>query len=150
MAVTLTRIRLPTEAEPSSYLSVVAPPIAVQSDASAAPPELGQRVHWYSYEVGDPVQVPFEADNVDPTTGEPVIWGSAVFTGATRVASFTAVVGLDATVFAPSAFDAVTRTRSRLPTSCFSTRYVEAVCPEALTQSDASAAPPVLGQRIHW
>ena len=80
-AVTRTRRRLPTSMAAGMYLSVVAPPIAAQFDASAAPPEAGQRVHWNSYDVGASVQLPLVAVNVEFTTGVPVIRGSTVFSG---------------------------------------------------------------------
>jgi hypothetical protein len=48
VAVTRTRIRRPTSADPSTYLDVVAPPTDAQSDPSGSPPLESQRTHWYA------------------------------------------------------------------------------------------------------
>ena len=42
----------------------MAPPIAAQSEASAAPPDAGQRIHWYANDVGELLQVPWVAVSV--------------------------------------------------------------------------------------
>ena len=62
-----------------------------------------------------PVHVPGFAVSASPTTVVPVIVGGAVFGGPACVV--TAAVALDTAAVWPSAFVAVTLTRSRKPTS---------------------------------
>jgi hypothetical protein len=59
-------------------------------------------------------------ETVDPSTGDPEMRGSAVFTGA--VWAVTTAVGADGTVSEPSEFVAVSTTRSVKPTSAATTR----------------------------
>ena len=88
------------------------------------------------------------AVSVEPTAGVPVIVGGAVFGGP--ACAVTRSVAFDATVVAPSEFDAVTRTRSRKPTSAVATMYELVVAPPITAQSEPSSAPPDVGQRTHW
>src|SRR5947209_4617902 len=46
-----------------------------------AVPSVAQRRHWYEYDVGAPLHVPFEAVSVSPSFAVPLICGSAVFWG---------------------------------------------------------------------
>jgi hypothetical protein len=79
-----------------------------------SPPALLHRSQAYENEIGcRPVHVPGCAVTTAPTRAEPLTVGCAVFTGGPT----TIAVGLEATVVAPSAFVAVTRTLSREPTS---------------------------------
>ena len=66
-AVTRTLSREPTSPVAAMYAVVVAPPITAQSDPSSAPPEAGQRTHWYVYEVGVLLHVPCVPVSVCPT-----------------------------------------------------------------------------------
>jgi hypothetical protein len=66
VAVTRTRRRLPESDWDTTYFSVVAPPIAAQSDPSGRPPDSGHRTHWKRNEVGLPVQIPRAAVRVSP------------------------------------------------------------------------------------
>jgi hypothetical protein len=72
-----------------------------------------------------------------------------VFRGAWDAARTTAVA-FEALVAVPEAFDAVTRTRNRRPTSADATTYVVEVAPPIAAQSDPVGLPPELGQRTHW
>ena len=62
-----------------------------------------------------PVQVPVVVVSVDPSTAEPEITRSAVLAGADT--AVTTAVCSDPALAEPSAFDAVTRTRSVKPMS---------------------------------
>jgi hypothetical protein len=44
-------------------------------------PDESQRSHWYAYELTGPLQLPLLADNVFPTTGDPLIAGEEVDVG---------------------------------------------------------------------
>jgi hypothetical protein len=73
-----------------------------------------QRSHRYENEIDwRPVQEPGSAVTSDPTTMLPVTNGLEVLLGGPT----TIAVGFEATVLDPSAFDAVTRARSRKSTS---------------------------------
>jgi len=76
-AVTVTRIVFPTSPEPRRYCADVAPAREAQLAPAAS-----QRFHWYAYDVGELVQVPFEAASCWPCCAAPEIVGGAVFTGA--------------------------------------------------------------------
>src|SRR5262249_50485698 len=76
--------------------------------------------------------------------------GALVFCGRFDVALWIVTVALEAAVDDPSAFDAVTRTRSRLPTSAEARTYAEVVAPPMVAQLEPSPLPPEGGQRTHW
>src|SRR5512134_24996 len=59
-------------------------------------------------------------------------------------------VGFDATVWDPSAFEAVTRTRMRNPTSAARSVYCEPVAPDTMAQLPPSGWPPSGPHRTHW
>ena len=80
-AVTRTRRRKPTSAVATMYCVVVAPPIAAQFAPLGSPPSRGHLTHWYAKLVGAPLQDPWLAVSVRPTTGLPEIRGSAVLFG---------------------------------------------------------------------
>jgi hypothetical protein len=44
-------------------------------------PDESQRSHWYAYELTGPLQLPLVADNVFPTTGDPLTAGEEVDAG---------------------------------------------------------------------
>ena len=116
VAVTRTRNVLPTSACLATNVLPVAPPIAEQP-----PPLELQLRHWYVNEIGCvPDHVPGSAVCVAPTTGEPEIDGGTRFRGLAE--PWTTAVGLDTAVSEPSAFEAVTRTRIRIPTSASRSR----------------------------
>src|SRR5690348_2213629 len=121
------------------YVLPVAPPTSKQTVASRS-----QRCHWYAYDVGVFVHVPGSAVSCWPTAVSPVMVGRVWFRGAPLVGPTTAVCA-DRAFAAPSAFTAVTRTRSVCPRSAATTRYVLAVAPGTPTQLS-----PVVPQRSHW
>ncbi len=113
------------------------------------PPPRSQRSHWNENVIGCvPVHVPGVARSVSFTAGVPEIVGRDVFRGRDTAARTTSVA-FDATVVAPSLFEAVTRARSRLPTSPFASTYADVVAPPMAAQSAPSDLPPDGGQRTH-
>jgi hypothetical protein len=79
-----------------------------------SPPAVLHLSHRYENEIGCfPAHDPGSAVSTEPFVVVPRTTGSEVFTGTPT----TTPVGLDAAVFEPSAFIAVTRTRSLKPTS---------------------------------
>src|SRR5262245_15694228 len=143
VAVTRTRSVLPTSACLATYVFAVAPAI----DEQLPPAELQLR-HWYVNEIGCvPDHVPGSAVCVAPATGEPEMVGGLTTRG--RADPWTTAVGLETAVSEPSPFEAVTRTRSLIPTSASRTRYVESLPaePPMAAQLEPSAAPPSGGQR---
>src|SRR5579862_1118486 len=116
----------------------VAPPMSKQP----LPAEL-QRCHWYVKRRGPPVQVPGSAVSDSPIFAVPETVGGAVFTGAPEDA--TACVGRELAVVCPSAFDAVTTTRSAWSTSAATGVYAFADAPAISAQPEPSPA-----QRCHW
>jgi hypothetical protein len=113
-----------------------------------APPLASQRDHAYANVMPLPVHVPGFAVSVWPTTVDSTIVGGCVFGGP--ACPLTTSVAFEATVAAPSAFDAVTRTRRREPTSPDATTYAVVEAPPMTAQSEPSGAPPDAGQRTHW
>ena len=65
----------------------------------------------------------------EPAAGQPL-----TLTGGVTAFAFTTAVGFDVACAEPSAFLAVTRTRSVSPTSAFFTRYDEVVAPPMFEQ----------------
>jgi hypothetical protein len=107
-AVRLKRILWPTSADDSRYVLPFALSVA------HSPPAVLHRSQRYENEMGCfPVHDPGLAVTTEPFVIVPCTTGSDVFTGTPT----TTPVGLDAAVFEPSAFIAVTRTRSLEPTS---------------------------------
>ena len=103
-------------------------------------PLLSQRLHAYVNATGAaPTQVPFAAVRVEPSVVVPEIVGTAVLDGAP-----ISGVAADAAWAVPSAFDAVTVTRTLLPLSAFWRTYVAEVAPPIATQ-----LAPFLSQRLH-
>ena len=102
-----------------------------------------QRCHWYVNDVAPPVQVPFDAVSSSPTRGVPEIVGFPVFTGAER--DETTSVGAEFAVDWPSAFFAVTWTRTVWSASAEVRVYVWLVAPVMSAQPVPSAP-----QRCHW
>lgn len=130
VAVTVTRNVDPASPDWSAYEPLVAPLIIEQ----LAPLE-SQCFHWYAYEVGEPLQVPFDAVSVCPTVVVPVIAGAVEFVGADIGAgAVTAVVARDVATEEPYLFDAVTVTRSVYPTFAVTGMYVEVVMPASAKQ----------------
>jgi hypothetical protein len=83
--------------------------------------------------------------SVCPACGVPETVGFAVRCGALLAAARTIAVGTDIALVDPSAFVAVTRTRSVLPTSFDATVYSRLPASEICEQ-----LPPVFEQRNHW
>ena len=84
VAVTRTRMRMPTSAFAGRYVVPVAPPMPAQLEPSAAPPSVGQRSHRYANDIGVvPDHVPWFAVSVRPSTGWPTMLGSPVLFGGT-------------------------------------------------------------------
>src|SRR5919106_3770567 len=98
-------------------------------------PFASQRRHWNLYAIGSaPFQVPLVAlyEVVEPVELTfSVIVGSAVFVGMLLE---TSGVGFDSADALPSAFVAVTTTRSVLPTSAVPGTYTLAVAPAMFWQ----------------
>jgi hypothetical protein len=76
-AVTATRSVLPTSVLPGEYVCFVAPVMSPQTLPSEE-----QRRHWYAKAAGVFVQVPFDPVRVASSFAEPLIWGTALFSGA--------------------------------------------------------------------
>jgi hypothetical protein len=131
----------PTSADDSRYELPFAP------IATHAPPALSQRSHRNENEIGCfPVHDPGFAVTTEPFVIVPLTVGVDVFTGTPT----TTAVGFDATVFEPSAFAAVTRTRSLKPTSARTSRYRRSVAREMIAQLPPSGCPPSAPHRTHW
>jgi hypothetical protein len=79
-------------------------------DVVAARAAESQRCHWYANERTPPVHVPGDAVSSSPTWAVPETLGFTEFTGSFR--DETRSVGFEPAVDWPSAFDAVTITRS--------------------------------------
>ena len=119
VAVTLTRIVLPTSSLVSVYVEAAAGMMSTQFA-----PDVSQRLHWYAYESGVvPFQPPVDADNVWLSCGVPEIVGAALFVGATTAGAVavTVVVGAEVALALPALFVAVTTTRIVLSTSAVAT-----------------------------
>ena len=76
---------------------------------------MSHRCHWYENVAGAGVHAPFDTSISSPTSGVPLILGLTVFRGPFRDA--TTSLGADGARSRPSAFDAVTTTRTVRPTS---------------------------------
>src|SRR4051794_18131877 len=122
VAVTTTRSVLPTSAERTPYDFAV----ASGTDTQAAPCA-SQRCHWYENERTPPVQVPVVASSSSPTFGVPEMPGAAVLVGPPF--EETTSETFDVAELEPSAFVAVTCTRSVLSASPEVTVYVFCVAP---------------------
>ena len=59
----------------------MAPAIDGQSEPSERPPSGPHLTHWYAYVIDVPSHVPVVVVSVEPSTVEPEMRGSAVFTG---------------------------------------------------------------------
>ena len=79
----------------------------------------------------------------------PLPAGQPVTTGG-GAGAWTTAVAFDAAVADPSAFRAVTRTRSRRPTSAATSWYACTVAPPIAAQSVPCGFPPLAGHRTHW
>ena len=97
-----------------------------------------------------PFHVPGVTWSVWPCAAVPDRVGACTLTGLPASGARTSAVAFEATVFEPSAFDAVTRTRSRWSTSAVATTYFVVVAPPIAAQSAPLGRPPPLGQRTHW
>ena len=138
VAVTATRIRLPTSAAASTYVAPVALPMSTQFAPAAS-----QRRHWRAKVIGAvPFHAPSDAVSGWPSAGVPEISGSAVFDGA--LAPITALAA-DSASADPAELVAVTRTRRRLPTSAVPGEYEAPVALGMFTQF-----APAASQRRHW
>jgi hypothetical protein len=147
VAVTRTRSRRPTSPLRTWYVLPSAPPMGGQFEPSGAPPPLGHRSQRYAKDIGvEPDQVPRFAVSVRPSTASPTMLGSPVLFGGFPPPR-TIRVGFDAALSEPSAFVAVTRTRSLRPTSPLRTWYVLSSAPSMGAQFEPSGAPPLLGHR---
>ena len=102
-----------------------------------------QRCHCLVYELAAGLQLPFETRSVSPTTGEPLTTGFTVFDGP--VAEPMTSVGADVADALPSAFVAVTTTRSVWPTSPDVGVYVLLV-PAVMSPQPLPSDP----HRCHW
>jgi hypothetical protein len=89
-----------------------------------------------------PLHEPLFVVSVLPSTADPLITGSAVLVGA--LVFVTVAVAFERADDDPSLFDAVTRTRSRLPTSFEVRTYVWSVAPEISAQ-----LLPWVSHRLH-
>ena len=94
-----------------------------------------------------PVQLPADAETARPATGTSLALktftlGGSTFTGFGPAIT---VVGSEVADVDPLVPDAVTRTRSRMPTSAATTLYDDAVAPEMSAQTFPSGS-----QRSHW
>ena len=113
------------------------------------PPLESHRRHAYVNVSGCwPTQVPLLAVSVCPTCGVPDTVGGAVFRGLAGAACTTAVA-FEVALAEPSEFAAVTRTRSRCPTSACRTVYRLKVAPEIAVQPSPLPPLPLAGQRSH-
>src|SRR6476469_1023576 len=90
-------------------------------------PSLPQRCHCRLNDVADGDQLPLLTVSCSPTTAVPVTVGLTVFDGPFFDATIS--VGSDAALAFPSAFVAVTTTRSVRETSPAATVYVFSVAP---------------------
>src|SRR6188472_4366078 len=114
-------------------------------------PPVSQRSQRNVYVMGCwPFQVPGLACSVWPCAAVPDRVGACTLTGLPASGARTSPLAFEATVFEPSAFDAVTRTRSRWSTSAVATTYFVVVAPPIAAQSAPLGRPPPLGQRTHW
>src|SRR4051812_4246394 len=105
-------------------------------------PSLPQRCHCRVKEAGDGDQLPLETVSCSPTTAVPVTAGLTVFDGP--FFEPTTSVGSDDALAFPSAFVAVTTTRSARDTSPAAAVYVLSLAPVMSPQ-----AVPSLAQRCH-
>jgi hypothetical protein len=78
-------------------------------------PSLSHRCHWREYDDGVVDQLPFDTVSECPTTAEPLTAGRTELVGP--LALPTGSVAADVADARPSAFAAVTTTRSACPTS---------------------------------
>src|SRR5437868_4682778 len=91
-----------------------------------------QRRHWYPYAIEPaPVQPPVDAVSVAPARASPDTAGSAVLAGG---GGSTSSVGWEDAVPEPTAVEAVTATRSLVPTSALPATYVVEVAPASSEQ----------------
>jgi hypothetical protein len=142
-AVTTTRNVLPTSVDVKANEDPVAPAISRHE-----PPPESQRRHWYAYDVGLFDHEPVDADSVWPSCGVPLMVGRDVFAGGAVTDAGAAATTADAALVAdpePPAFDAVTTTRSVLPTSA-DVNANEAVVAPAIEAHEL----PLVSQRLHW
>jgi len=138
VAVTTTRIVEPA----SPAVTTCVPPVAPGRSTQLVP-AAEQRCQWNAKPVGLPFQAPVEAVRVWPISAVPVIVGRVVFAGTST--AWTTAVGADAAVAEPTAFCAVTLTRSVEPASAPVTTYVGFVAPGIATQG-----APAESHRSHW
>src|SRR5512135_2116767 len=90
-------------------------------------PFSSQRIQATAVDVGLPLHVPLFAVSVEPIAGVPVMLGAVVGVGA--VVPETTADAAEVALPEPSAFFAVTVTRSVWPTSPAAAVYVAAVAP---------------------
>src|SRR5438034_3926812 len=119
-AVTSARSLWPTAASRTPYVRPVAPAMFTQFA-----PAVSQRCHWRVNEVGVGLQLPFETVSSPPTIAVPVTVGLTVFVAPLFDAT-TSLASEGAAVL-PSAFTAVTITRTVCPTSPVTSVYVFSV-----------------------
>jgi hypothetical protein len=136
-AVTSARTRWSTSAERTPYVRPVAPAMFKQPVPSGS-----QRCHWRENEVGAGDQVPLLTDNCSPTRAVPATAGLTEFVGPFFDVMIS--LGSDGADAFPSAFDAVTATRSVRETSPPVAVYVFSVAPVMSPQP-----VPSLAQRCH-
>src|SRR5581483_4428721 len=106
-------------------------------------PSDSQRCHWRPYDAGVGDQLPFDTRSVPPTTALPLTDGRTVFVGP--LLPLTASVAPETADARPSAFTAVTTTRSACPTSVDAGVYVFDDAPVMSPHERPSEA-----QRCHW
>jgi hypothetical protein len=145
-AITRARIVFPTSPSRSTYASSEKPDWMMQ--LFPAPSQRSQRnvnvIGWR------PFHVPGATCRVWPCAGVPLSVGAATFTGRPASGCRTRAVAFDVAACEPSAFVAVTRTRSRWSTSEAATTYFAVVAPPIAAQSEPSGRPPSAAHRSHW
>src|SRR3954452_22770006 len=138
MAVTSARRRWSTSAVRTPYVRPVAPVMLRQSSPLAS-----QRCQRRRNDVGVGVHVPFETVSSSPTRADPETAGRTVFLGPSFES--TTSLGSEVADAFPSAFAAVTTTRSVWDWSAEPGVYVASVAPLI-----SPHAVPSVAQRRHW
>ena len=87
VAVTETLKKYPTSSSDRTYELLVA-----DGMSEYTPVDVVERFHWYVYDVGEPVQEPFDVVSVSPVRVVPVMTGTAELDGETELIDMVAIV----------------------------------------------------------
>ena len=87
VAVTETLKKYPTSSSDTTYELLVA-----DGTSEYTPVDVVERFHWYAYDVGEPVQEPFDVVSVSPVRVVPVMTGTAELDGETELIDMVAIV----------------------------------------------------------